>query len=73
MPEKEYKEFEDIYLIIFKEFNKSSGYKRQILGNLFIVLLLKIKEKFWHDYDAIEEGDRNSRIVGSFKQLLEKQ
>jgi len=34
-------------------------------------LLLKIKEKFWVNYNPIEEGSRNSQIVKSFKQLLE--
>ena len=72
MNEKEYKEFEDIYIQLYREFNKSSCYKKQILGNLFVVLLLKIKEKFWLSYDPIEEGDRNSQITKSFKQLLEK-
>ena len=72
MNEKEYKEFEDIYIQLYREFNKSSCYKKQILGNLFVVLLLKIKEKFWLSYNPIEEGDRNSQITKSFKQLLEK-
>ena len=36
-----------------------------------MILLLKIKEKFWLDYNPIEEGNRNSQIVKSFKHLLE--
>jgi YesN/AraC family two-component response regulator len=35
------------------------------------VLLFKIKEKFWVNYNPMEEGTRNSQIVTSFKQLLE--
>lgn len=73
MGEEEYQEFEDIYLQLFKEFHKLSCYKTRILGNLFVVLLLKIKEKFWQDYNPIQEGDRHSHIVKSFKQLLEQQ
>lgn len=69
----DFKEFEDIYLQIFNEFHKSSNYKNRILGNLFVVLLLKIKEQFWQSYNPLEEGDRNSQIVKSFKHLLEEQ
>src|SRR5690606_29964425 len=43
----------------------------KILGNLFMVILLKIKEKFWSTYNPIEEGSRDSQIVKSFKRLLE--
>ena len=73
LSEKEFSELEDLYLKVFEEFKKDSHYKDKILGNLFVVLLLKIKERFWHSYNPIEEGDRNSQIVKSFKQLLETQ
>jgi AraC family transcriptional regulator, transcriptional activator of pobA len=43
------------------------------LGKLFEVLLLKLKEEFWMDYNPIIEGNRNSQIVKSFKQLLESE
>ena len=68
-----YEEIETIYTQIFKEFHKPSNYQKRLLGNLFVVLLLKIKEYFWQDYNPIDEGDRNSQIVKSFKQVLEKQ
>ncbi|MDW3194650.1 MAG: AraC family transcriptional regulator [Cytophagales bacterium] len=71
--EKEYDELENLYQQINLEFRKDSPYKNKILGNLFVVLLLKIKEQFWHAYDPIEEGDRISQIVKSFKQKLEQQ
>jgi AraC-like DNA-binding protein len=67
----EFDEFEILYKQIVNEFEKNSAYKNKILGNLFTVLLLKIKEKFWVNYNPIEEGTRNSQIVKSFKQLLE--
>lgn len=73
MSETDFNEFEIIYKQIFNEFKKNSKYKNKILGNLFVVLLLKIKEKFWLLYNPIEEGDRNSQIVKSFKLLLEKE
>lgn len=76
-PEKlsqtDFEEFSILYSQILNEFNTDSNYKDKILGNLITVLLLKIKEKFWSDYDPIEEGTRNSQIVRSFKQLLESE
>jgi AraC family transcriptional regulator, transcriptional activator of pobA len=66
-----FEEFETLYKQIVREFEKNSTYKNKILGNLFSVLLLKIKEKFWINYNPIEEGTRNSQIVKSFKQLLD--
>ena len=71
LTETEFEEFETLYKQILAEFEKNSPYKIKILGNLFTVLLLKIKEKFWSGYNPIEEGNRNSQIVRSFKQLLE--
>jgi len=69
----EFEEYSFLYKQILCEFNKNSKYKNKIMGNLFLVLLLKIKEKYWLDYNPIEEGNRNSQIVKSFKQLLEKE
>jgi AraC family transcriptional activator of pobA len=69
-------DFEELYTLyhqILQEFENDSAYKDRILGNLFLVFLLKIKEKFWLNYNPIEEGDRNSQIVKSFKQLLERE
>jgi len=43
------------------------------LGNLFVVLLLKLKEEFWFEYNPITEGSGNSQIVKSFKQILESE
>lgn len=73
LSQDDFEEFTFFYKQILKEFNKDSKYKNKILGNLFLVLLLKIKEKFWSNYNPIEEGNRNSQIVKSFKQLLESE
>ncbi len=73
MLQNDFSEFEILYKQIFNEFKIKSEYKNKILGNLFVVLLLKIKEKFWLSYNPIEEGDRNSQIVKSFKVLLERE
>ncbi len=72
MTAEEFREFETMYQLIFKEFEKKASYKHKILGNLFVVLLLKIKEKFWLSYNPKEEGNRSSQIVKSFKLLLEQ-
>jgi len=64
-------EFEQLYLQIFKAYHSESPYRKKIIGNFFVVLLLKIKEYFWQDYNPIYEGNRNSQIVKTFKQNLE--
>ncbi len=73
LPPAAYQQFEVLYMQLYYEFQGQSTYKQQILGNLFVVLLLKIKEQFWPAYNPIEEGDRNSQIVVKFKRLLEAQ
>lgn len=65
-------EFEKLYLQIDREYQGSSPYKNRIIGNLFVVILLKIKEYFWSDYNPIYEGNRSSQIVKTFKENLEK-
>ncbi|HEY4287201.1 MAG TPA: helix-turn-helix domain-containing protein [Puia sp.] len=64
-------EFEQLYQQIYKEYRLDSAYKKKIIANLFVVLLLKIKEYFWKDYNPIYEGNRSSQIVKSFKRNLE--
>lgn len=65
-------EFEQLYLQIEKEYKGSSPYRNRLIGNLFVVLLLKIKEYFWEDYNPIYEGNRSSQIVKNFKRALEQ-
>ncbi len=67
-----FSEFENLYLQILKEYRAESPYKFRIIGNLFVVLLLKVKEYFWSDYNPINEGNRSSQIVKTFKENLEK-
>lgn len=69
----EFKELEQLYQQMYQEFQGASPYKNQILGNLFLVLLLKIKELAWMDYNPREEGSRSSQLVKSFRQELEWQ
>jgi len=65
-------EFERLYLQIHKEYISHSPFRGRLIANLFVVLLLKIKEYFWLDYNPIYEGNRSSQIVKNFKRLLEK-
>lgn len=67
----DFKEIERLYLQISEEYQSDSKFKYRIIGNLFVVLLLKIKETFWGDYHPLEEGDRSSQIVKKFKEALE--
>lgn len=63
---------ENIYLQIHREYTGPSPHKIKIIGHLVAVLLYRIKEYFWKDYNPIYEGNRSSQIVKLFKQLLEK-
>ncbi|TKC65004.1 helix-turn-helix domain-containing protein [Pedobacter hiemivivus] len=60
--------FQDIH----HEFLKQSTDQHKITGHLLAVLLYRIKEYFWKDYNPIYEGNRSSQIVKLFKQMLEK-
>lgn len=71
LSEEAFQAFEQIYQQILAEYHKTSRYKYRIIGNLFVVLLLRIKEQFWSNYLPQEEGDRSSQIVKHFKQNME--
>lgn len=73
LDDEAFAEFRELYAHIEAEFTRNSEYKVKILGSLLRVLLLKMKEKFWPAYDPLDEGNRNSRIVTTFKQLLESE
>ena len=63
--------FDDLSTQLLIEFEGSSAYKLKIIGSLMMVLLLKIKEAFWNNYNPLNEGDSGSQIVSIFKQNLE--
>lgn len=67
----DFAEFENIYLQIEKEYNSSSSIKNKVIGNFLVILLLKIKEAFWNNYNPIYEGNKSSQIVKNFKKDLE--
>jgi AraC family transcriptional activator of pobA len=65
-------EFETLYIQLYAEQHGASPYKKKIVGSLFVVMLLKLKARFWADYNPIYEGNRGSEIVKVFKRDLEK-
>jgi AraC family transcriptional regulator, transcriptional activator of pobA len=65
-------EFECLYLQILRESNTVSPYRNKLIGHLIVVLLLKIKEIFWKEFDLIRESSRGSEIVRIFKTMLEQ-
>ncbi len=65
-------EFEQLCAQILVEYTSANPYRNRIIGNLFVVALLKIKAYFWQDYNPIYEGNRSSQIVRDFKQFLEQ-
>lgn len=65
-------EIENINHQIFTEYRNSTSSRYKIIGHLLAVLLFKIKEHIWTDYNPIYEGNRSSQIVISFKRLLEQ-
>ncbi|MEL7245989.1 MAG: AraC family transcriptional regulator [Cyanobacteria bacterium J06573_2] len=67
-----FQEFDKLGNQIINEYESSSAYKFKIIGSLMVVLLLKIKEKFWQTYNPINESDSGSQIVIAFKRNLEK-
>ncbi|RKN77017.1 AraC family transcriptional regulator [Ulvibacterium marinum] len=71
--ETEFKELEMLFDQVGFEFKNNSKYKDKIIGNMILVLLMKIKEWFWANYNPLVEGEHNSRIVKSFKRTLESE
>ncbi len=71
LSEAKFAEFEQLYQQILAAYQGTSDYRFRIIGNLFVVILLKIKEQFWVDYLPVQETDRASLIVQSFRESLE--
>ncbi len=67
-----FQEFDNLGNQLIAEYQSNSAYKFKIIGSLMVVLLLKIKEKFWCTYDPLNESDSASQIVLTFKRNLEK-
>lgn len=67
-----FQEFYNLGNQLLKEYQNNSDYKFKIIGSLMVVLLLKIKERFWNRYNPLQESDNGSTIVVTFKHNLEK-
>lgn len=70
---QDFEEYEEIFKQVQREFAKGSPYRDRIVGNMLLILLLKIKDNFWTGYDPLVEGKENSRIVKRFKRELEQE
>ncbi|MEL7503578.1 MAG: AraC family transcriptional regulator [Cyanobacteria bacterium J06554_6] len=53
------------------EFQSTTAYKFKVIGNLTVILLLRIKEWFWKSYDPLQEADTGSAIALTFRRNLE--
>lgn len=71
LPPAEFEPFVALGEQLLAEYLGSSPYKYKVLSSLLTVFLLRIKEKFWDDYDPQEEGTQSSQIVITFKKNLE--
>lgn len=67
-----FQEFADLGNQLIREYQSNSDFKYKIIGSLMVVLLLKIKERFWQRYNPLNESDSGSQIVITFKRNLEQ-
>lgn len=63
--------FDDLGGLLLHEYQSDSAYKYKVIGCLMVVLLLKIKERFWKAYDPLTEASTRSKITLTFKRNLE--
>jgi AraC family transcriptional regulator, transcriptional activator of pobA len=63
--------FDHLGSMLLHEYQSDSAYKYKIIGCLMVVLLLKIKERFWKVYDPRTEALTSSNITLTFKRNLE--
>ncbi|GAB3641373.1 helix-turn-helix domain-containing protein [Spirosoma arcticum] len=65
-------EFDQLCGQLLAAYTSNSPHRYKIIGSLFRVVLLKIEDYFWQDYNPIYEGNRSSQIVREFKRCLEQ-
>ncbi|WP_226889758.1 helix-turn-helix domain-containing protein [Nostoc sp. MG11] len=63
--------FDDLGGLLLQEYQSDSAYKHKVIGCLMVVLLLKIKERFWKAYDPLTEASTSSNITLTFQRNLE--
>jgi AraC family transcriptional regulator, transcriptional activator of pobA len=64
--------FDDLGKQLLQEYASDSAYKFKIIGNLTVLLLLRIKERFWKAYNPLTEAPASTAIVVTFKRNLEE-
>jgi AraC family transcriptional regulator, transcriptional activator of pobA len=64
--------FDDLGEQLLQEYKSDSTYKFKIIGNLTVLLLLRIKERFWKAYNPLTEASASTAIVVTFKRNLEE-
>ncbi|WP_404788402.1 helix-turn-helix domain-containing protein [Altericista sp. CCNU0014] len=71
-PEPEvFQAFDNLGGQLLQEYQLDSTYKFKVIASLTVVLLLKIKERFWKAYNPLTEALTSSDITLSFKRNLE--
>lgn len=65
-------EVEELFTQIFREYSSDALYRNRLLANLFIVMLLKLKEQFGFSDHGKTNISRGDEIVKRFKRLLAK-
>jgi AraC family transcriptional regulator, transcriptional activator of pobA len=63
--------FDDLGGMLLHEYQSDSVYKHKAIGCLTVILLLKIKERFWKAYDPLTEALTSSNITLTFQRNLE--
>jgi len=72
VPDDFFLELEAVNRQIVTEYRKNTPSRYKVIGHLLAILLFKIKEHIWTDYNPIYEGNRSSQIVITFKRMLEQ-
>jgi AraC family transcriptional regulator, transcriptional activator of pobA len=63
--------FDELGSQLLYEYQSDSVYKHQVIGCLMVMLLLKIKERFWKVYDPLTKALTSSNITLTFQRNLE--
>lgn len=68
----EYVDFEDIYEQISTEYKSESPYRKRVIGKLFIILLLRLKDHFRDDPDTSYPLGKHSEKFSFFKKAFNR-
>nr|WP_199082105.1 hypothetical protein [Pedobacter sp. ASV19] len=70
LDQKDYVDFEILYEQIHKEYRSENPYRKRVIGRLFIVLLLRLKDHFWKDLPELKTN-QEPKIVSLFKKAYQ--